>query len=505
MTAAILSVPKTVRCAEKAAPPVLAGIRSRFLNYLSGFWGGKLVQTADPQATDQRVVESAPARNPSPTASRRHRFARPAIRLGEISVVLTFLILAAAPYLATPTRKNYDYGSYLHLSLYRLPVVPLVFQALTNNFTAIVIFQTVVGVACWAYLAFMALEITRRPASYLAASAMVFAGCTDYVTHWYASLLSDSLSISLLALLLGSLASWLLRRGSLVRLVIVALVWAGTRDTNGYLILLVGVVSLLYLLVRNRRLRLLAASALLVTGGALVVWDAAAGGIWEQPFQHVLTERILPRPSRLAWFRAHGMPVNATLLRISGSWTLHSEATLLKSPNLAEFRHWMSTSGEHTYLLFAATHPLWALEGTFGPQQQFDETTIAWYGGTPTHQYIPLVVRNQFLVDEQGLIFLATALAGLLTLGRARMVIRSRRPLAWWWGVLALGYLGLIVVWVGDSWEVGRHSIDATLEIWIASAFITALVLGLRGPSHLRPAKVPRLASSRPPADESSA
>lgn len=420
-----------------------------------------------------------------PPHTSRHAIARRGlsptlVRALEISAIVVVSALACAPSLSTKARITYDSLSYWHLSLYRLPVVPLLYTALTHNFTAIVVAQTLLGAFCWGYLAFCALKITRRPYCYIAVLCVLFASSTDYVTDWYTALLSDSLSLSLLALLLGSLASWLDDRGSLTRVMVVALLWAGTRDTNGYIMLLVGVIALATSLLRSRARAHIGAAIVAILGGVTVLWSTNRGGIWQQPFQHVLTERILPDPSKLAWFQSHGMPVNQTLLRISKTSNLASQNTLAHSPELAPFRIWMQTSGERAYLLYAVFHPVWAIRGTFGPQQAFNESIIQYYSRNPANRWIPLSIREPFLIGEQWLILISTAIAGLVLAVRIRIIRSNPRNMLWWLGVLIFGYVGLVVDWVGDSWEVGRHSIGSVIAIWVAAGFLISIGLGTR-------------------------
>jgi hypothetical protein len=302
------------------------------------------------------------------------------------------------------------------------------------------------------------------------------------------------LSLSLLALLLASLSSWLSRRGSLARLVVVALLWAGTRPTNGYLLLVFGLVGLVVVLVRRRRAGPLVAALVAIAGGIAVIWSADVGRAWVEPFQHVLTERILTDPARLGWFRAHGMPVTPALTRLAGPWGLTALHALTSAPQLETFRVWMQHAGERTYLEYAVLHPGWAISGTFGPQQGFNESVLAYYSNAPRHAYLPTFVRHFLLQHELGTLFVATAGAAVAVGAKARTLIGARTTLLWWGAVAAAGYVGLVIDWVGDSWEVGRHSIGSVVQIWIALIFIVAVALGSRrrAPAAQAPTSRPR-------------
>jgi hypothetical protein len=41
-----------------------------------------------------------------------------------------------------------------------------------------------------------------------------------------------------------------------------------------------------------------------------------------------------------------------------------------------------------------------------------------------------------------------------------------------WAGVVALGYVTLMMDWAGDSWEVGRHSVEGTIGVALAGLML---------------------------------
>ncbi len=418
------------------------------------------------------------------------------VRPVEWLLLALVTVAATVPAMVTAVHTEYDSFSYLHLSMYRLPVVPLLYGALAHNYRAIIVVQAVVGGLCWAYLALEALRSTRRPYAYIAFVGVLLVSSSDLVTHWYTAILSDSLSLSLLALLLASLSSWMHRRGSLARLIVVALLWAGTRETNGYLLLIFGVVGLAVTLIRHRRLGPLVAALVAIAGGIAVTWSADVGGAWVEPFQHVLTERILIDPARLAWFQSHGMPVTPALTRLAGPWGLTALHAVTSSPQLETFRAWMQHAGERTYLEYAFLHPWWAISGTFGPQQVFNESLLGYYSNSPRHAFLPTVVRHFLLQHELGTLFVATGAAATAVGVKVRTLVTARTALLWWGAVAVAGYLGLVIDWVGDPWEVGRHSIDSTVQIWVAVVFILAVALGCPR----RPRLGQSMSSSGPPA-----
>ncbi len=424
---------------------------------------------------------SAPSR---PTAgqesSSHHRW----LRWLELAIIVGVAAIATVPAMSTPPHVVYDSASYLQISLYRLPVVPVIYRALGENFRAIIVVQALAGAACWSCLAVEGLRSTRRPYCYVAAAGVLVVSCSDYVTHWYTAILSDSFSLSLMALLLASIASWLQRRGSLARVVVVALLWAGTRDTNGYLLLLVGVVGLLVVLCVRRRAGPIVASVVAIAAGIGVIWSAKVGGIWLQPFEHVLTERILVDPAKVGWFRARGMPATPALQHLAGPWLPASEQALTHSPALASFRTWLHSHAESAYATYAVLHPGWAVSGTFGPQQAFNQATLAYYSNPPHDGWLPGPVRQFLLSHTLGTLYVASGATATVLLLKFRALRNEARRLVGWGILAALGFIGLVIDWVGDSWEVGRHSIGSSVQIWVCLAFVAAIALGATRGGH---------------------
>ena len=410
----------------------------------------------------------------------------------EVVAVAAAALIAAVPAILTIPRLNYDSGSYLaplSLSAERLPLVPAVFAVLGHNLRAIVVVQAVFGAACWSILAVEALRVARRPACYLAFIGVLATSCSDYVTHWYGAILSDSLSLSLTALLLASLASWLAGRGSLARMMAVAVLWALTRDTNGYLLLLFGLGGLAIVGLKARSTAGIIAAGAAILGGAAVIVSTDLGMLWVQPFLHVTTERVLVSAPRTAWFAAHGMPVTPTLLHQAGSYTPAADNSLRHSPALAPFRIWMHRAGERTYLEYALLHPWWALKGTFGAHQELARSGLDYYGGTASRPWLPGFVKGLFLSHRQTTLAVGAGVAAALLVVRRRHLAGECGHILWW-SVLAVGgLLNLVIDWVGDSWEVGRHSVGATVELAVCVLFLAAIAAGNGAGGAHRPAE----------------
>lgn len=396
---------------------------------------------------------------------------------------LAVIVLSTIPVLAAPARLNYDSGLYLAppaLTTGRLPLVPAVYWALAHNLTAITVFQAAFGAVCWSMLLWEVAQVPRRGQRLVVMVGVTAVACSTYVVKWDAAILSESLSISLLALLMAMLARWRRTERGLWAVVAVACAWSLTRSTNAYILVVVGLPYLAYTALRARR-ELPRAACLAVVGLAATL-VSAQGDLWQQPFLHSMSERILPNAAFTGWFAAHGMPVNGSLRRLAGGYYTWTDTAYNHSPQLAAFRHWMAGSGKSTYLQFLLSHPLWVVKGTFGHHEELGPRLIGYYGGAVSRPWYPAVFRDVLLSHRQD----SLVVLGVIDLGviAAASLRRSLTRDMWLWlGVILLGLVTLCIDWAGDSWEIGRHSVEGTLAVALGGLLLLSCPIPARRPT----------------------
>ena len=170
------------------------------------------------------------------------------------------------------------------------------------------------------------------------------------VTLWNRSVLSESLSMSLLALLFATLI-WAARRLTWPRVAAataVCLCFAATRDaqvwTVGLLALAVGAGALLAagrdrgLAIRAGTLALCLAAVVVLTG-----WGTVSSHRTKQNVADVFYVRIFPFPDRVAWFAAHGMPDQQQIDRLAKATTTDARGAPRRSssrPRTPPLRRW---------------------------------------------------------------------------------------------------------------------------------------------------------------------
>lgn len=237
--------------------------------------------------------------------------------------------------------------------------------------------QTGLSLVAWSWCG---AQLAGRPGATLG----LLLAISPNVWQWNAMVLTESLSLSLWALLLG-LTAKLRQSGRDVASVKVWMAWLATtialsfvRDGHVY-----GVWPMFGLLVwwqrsaflRSSRAdggeasaagsRLLAGVGLGAVAGVcamLTLWvsqEIRQEERWIYPVGNAITQRILPDESARAWFEARGMPISAEVLRHKGQ--MGTQVKIQLEAQAPEFQHWLQDSGLSTYQAYLLTHPglLW--------------------------------------------------------------------------------------------------------------------------------------------------
>ena len=368
----------------------------------------------------------------------------------------------------------------------RPPLVPFVLK-LAPSPTAFTAVQSVVAAVAWVVLALAIGRLVAAGWRRLVLQGVVLAFATSTpVTLWNRSVLSESLSLSLLALLVAAVVTTA-RRVTWPRVtatVVAAVAFAATRDAQIFTVALLGVGAVVVAAVAARRRRpwarrgaVLAAG--LVAGAAVMSFTVAHTGRSDQNVYDVLVVRIFPFPDRVAWFAHHGMP-EAPAIDALAAATPAPAAPAAKvvgfdpdDRTYARLETWIDDHGDATLFLWLLTHPAYAL-------------------GEPLRR--PEEAYNYAHGD---LLFYAAA-------GRAAAPATPVLWPAWWWlvplSVLALaaayetgawreapwqvvaalaavGVVSMLAAWQGDGQEVARHTIEGFAEVRLCVLILAAVAV----------------------------
>lgn len=207
----------------------------------------------------------------------------------------------------------------------RPPLAPLLWKV-TGSPEAFVVVQTVVSIAAWIVLALVVGRLAPSRWGRMVATLLILGfAATRPVTQWDRSVLSESLSLTALALLLAAAIAWAGRPTRLraVGLITAALLFAAARDTQVWVVALLALTLGAHAAWRGLRGDMAWARPAMVVAAALTAIVVLTGGSAAASHREVrnvknaLAMRIFPYPDRTAWFGDHGMPQARAVARLA--------------------------------------------------------------------------------------------------------------------------------------------------------------------------------------------
>ncbi len=412
--------------------------------------------------------------------------------------VFTWYLLAQA--LAGPALIWNDSQVYIRLASHPLwsrglwrgarpPAAALLVKAVGSS-NGFLVAQALIGALSWGLLAWTVGRLVAPGWRRVAASWTILAFATAFpVTLWNRSVLSESLSMSLLAVVFATLI-WMARAPTWPRAAATTaacLCLAATRDAQIWTVAFLALVMAAgaVLAAGRRRPSAVRAGALALGLVAVVVltgWGTLSSHRTRQNVADVFYVRVFPFPARVAWFADHGMPqqgqIDALAKATAGTpGTAKVVAFTASDPAFARLERWIDTQGSGTYLLWLVTHPGYVItEPLVRPERSYDFANghLTYYAASTNQLRSPLtVVAWPPLVGLAVLAGVAAAVSGLTRAWRQRV----------WCMVLALtvvGGLSMLVAWHGDGQEVTRHTVEGLAELRLGLWIM--IVVGVLGP-----------------------
>lgn len=239
-----------------------------------------------------------------------------------------------------------DSATYIHWESIRLPGYCL-FVTVFGHQQWLVLVQTALSLTAWAVLGWS----VARAAGVAAAVCLALAST---VFQWNLCCLSESLSLSLLALLAAQTLRLLNGggKGALGGWALLAAAAGLTRLTNVYVL----PFFVLPLLARGwRRWVFPAAAALAVYVVVASISEQRAKEYQRLTLTDVLMFRILPDPDAVAFFASRGMPADDVVRSYAGRATKTVQDELFaQNP---EFRQWVDENGKRVYQSWLLASP----------------------------------------------------------------------------------------------------------------------------------------------------
>jgi hypothetical protein len=399
-------------------------------------------------------------------------------------ILLYMLVVLPSLWAAHPTICA-DSGTYVEVgqqlgfsSLLYAPrplLVPLLLRAVDFNLNWFTWIQIVFSLCAWVFLAVsVSLCFCARKVRVTAFFLMLAFSTTIEIQLWQRTVLSESISLSLMALIIG-LGLYAFRNSGayvIIALASAVVLWCLTRDSNVFTLLPAAAIVGAAAAARRIPLKFVLFSLTCVSALALQESASAKHKRWIYPFMNVFGQRILTVPATTRFFLEHGMPMkDDEIASWRGRPALETYRLLVNDSRFSELKHWIESRGKSTYmswlsrnLSYSITRPILALRVMLLPN--YDEYV--------PENYSP-PIRNtigKLTYPTHPLYFVLFSVLGVgcmiwMLIGKHRLEI-----LLVCLTLLSCGVLTMYVVWHADSIEIARHAtvipILYKLALWLA-------------------------------------
>jgi hypothetical protein len=351
----------------------------------------------------------------------------------------------------------------------RPPTVPFFYKLLGKSPNSIAGFQLALSILCWGLLALSVARAVRvpqlRPIVFVA--ILVFS-LNDYIVLWDGVLLSESISISLMALLMA-VWFWLIEgwhRQKVVLLLVVAFAWAFARDSNAWAILvLAALLTAIAVLRRSRRYAVIGAAFVLlfVANDVSDNWSKR----WQIGFMNVMGQRILPDQERTLYFVKRGMPLTPAVTRFAGHYVWDFDMAFDKDPALTEFRRWLDSRGRLCYVQFLVTHPRILLGQPVRNAGAVGVHVLDFYKPAGFSPILSGALAGIIYPDTNALLW--WRIGSILAASILFSIGFESGPGRWLTALtlICLAYPHAAIVWHADSYEFSRHALQVAVHLRI--------------------------------------
>ena len=349
--------------------------------------------------------------------------------------------------------------------------------------------QVWVSICCWSILAIsVAMQVANKWIRPIVFGCILFFSLCPEISLWDFSLLSESISFSLYALLLSSWIwvfrvfyaptdhwkRWVLLAWSIIS----AILFVFTRDVNMYLYLLCSVTFFLVsiLLKCFNKLRLISLLLFIISVCIYLFhsFSFSSGDRWQIYIYNHLSMRILRDPQATQYFTDHGLPVSEKLTSTTTMAPGEYLDLFYYDPDLEAVRQWVNCCGMKTYLNYLLDdlpHLLFIpiVKYQFLLNGNNEEYRNPKYGILPISDQIQdiasiLFYRNPWLLFLNGIVLIFGSLYLLIYKHNAIWLLIS--------ALIISIYPGMALVWYGDTLEIERHALQIGIQYRLAGLMI---------------------------------
>lgn len=385
-------------------------------------------------------------------------------------------------------KETDDTPSYVKASRYlpwsvdaqiRAPTYPILIAISGGDLRTVAAVQTAISILAWGWLAYaVSRNFRTRIFGILSLITILVFSLDKHIIGWDTVIQTESLSISLLCLLVGlwiippHVHGWM----RLLAITIVGFLWVFTRDTNAYLLLAAGLIVLLAVFLRRLPQRYVALS---IGFGITFIFSYLSftiGARWIYPFQNMLAKRVLNNSQSIEFFTSCGMPESPALLNFSNARNTVVNNALNNDPAFSDYRVWRDQNGRRCFTSWLLAAPLQTLlEPISNFNAVIDFPEIDRFFQNKFSAVLP-VQLSRIIYPET--IALAIGLLAVLLQILGLVLNKSESKFIWLFLLtfIILLYPHMFIIFHGDTNDVSRHAITAAVQLFLGFWF-TAVFL----------------------------
>lgn len=361
-------------------------------------------------------------------------------------------------------------------------IFPLLIKVSGGNPERVAWIQGLFSILSWGILAVGVAYSIRNPILRLFSFVWILVfSLFQYIIAWDAVLLTESLALSLMAIFVAGWL-WLAKGwhwGKVMAICFTGFLWAFTRDTNAWVVLMIALVIPLLVILKGIGKKKLVFTFVFLFIFFLSNLSADLGGRWVFPLQNVMTHRILPDPVAMDYFAKDcGMPVSPALLRLEYVWADGKDRAFFFDPELEDYRSWFHESAKPCYMKWLVLHPLKSVQDSM---VEFNGL-ISMRDIQPSlfpQKFVPILPKQVRSILFPGR-FLLVLYVIVLVLMIAAVIRKTWSQNKAWWVVISLNILVLphyMLVWHGDVMGIYRHVMIASTQFYLGAWLVALLTL----------------------------
>lgn len=377
-------------------------------------------------------------------------------------------------YLKAANLSFFDKGFYI----YRPVTISLFYKFAYSNPNTIILIQKILYVLASNLLALSTVLLTKENISRSIGFVLVLLFCFWWnIIGWNNVILSESIAHSFLFLWLATYILMVKYNSKSIFIIhlIIALLFAFTRDQWLFLMILFYMINIVYVYKTNK-LKLKYAGLLFFITVFFFIGNIYLLKEYNKhsfSIKNVIFQRILVNDNYLNWFIEHGMPYNNILSKWKGEWAGSFNSELTQNPIYKDFNTWTAENGKKTLGMFIMTHPTYFFK-TYLNEVGKTLTYNLFYIGNPPGNTLVYISNKTFPLFNLSLIFILSLLT-IVNMLKINCYFEFIFPLI----LIILSIFNGIICLHFDPMEIERHTIANQIFLQYSGIILFINLIGI--------------------------